>query len=295
LAKLDDLIASYQAKANDLYGSQYDSTKSDYATQLANATAAFNNSLAQKKQALTAIPGQYQPIRNSAYLANQTANNALPAQMANAGYASNSGLAYDTQQGNNATWQKSVDTADTAQNTATQSANNDINNLQTTYTGNVGTLNAQEAKDLAAIDAAKQTWANNQAQTEYNNEQQAAATQAAAEAAANEKAYEASLNQSNSNAANVLKQYEIENPASLVTAKYEESLKEKQAAADAAAQKYNTVNNVANAYWHNTSATKTNSYASTISRIRNYLAQQYNYGTINDDQFKALSQKYHLV
>lgn len=184
MADLQKYIDYYSGLANNNYQSQYNSTNNDYDTQLNNLTNDYNNVLGQDKQALAAIPGKYQPIRNSAYLANQKANLALPAQMANAGYSSQSGLAYDTQQNNNATWQKSVDTADTAQNAATQNENNAINTLTNNYNSNLGTIRAKKAAALAAVDAAKNSWVNEQAQTAYNNElaQEAEAAKAAAEA-----------------------------------------------------------------------------------------------------------------
>lgn len=193
MADLQKYIDYYSGLANNNYQSQYSSTNNDYDTQLNNLTNDYNNVLGQYKQTLAAIPGKYQPIRNSAYLANQKANLALPAQMANAGYSSQSGLAYDTQQNNNATWQKSVDTADQAQNTATQSQNNAINTLTNSYNSNLGTIRAKKAAALAAIDAAKNSWVNEQAQTAYNNElaQEAAIAKAQADAQARE--YEASL------------------------------------------------------------------------------------------------------
>jgi hypothetical protein len=199
MATLDALIASYKA-ANQ---PTYNATQQDYATQLANLTGSFNTALAQQKQALGAIPGTYQPARESAYLANQKANLAAPAVAANQGYASGAGADYDFRQANNADWQKSVDTTNQAQNTAVQTANNGIANTQNTYNTNAGTLNANEAKDLAALDAQTQAQANTQyntdqalaeqqrefdqqqaaavAQTQqsYNNSQQAAAVKAA--------------------------------------------------------------------------------------------------------------------
>jgi len=162
LPNLDALIASYKV-ANQ---PTYNATQQDYATQLANLTGSFNTDIAQQKQVLGAIPGTYQPARESAYLANQKANLAAPAVAANQGYASGAGADYDFRQANNADWQKNVDTTNQAQNTAVQTANNGIANTQNTYNTNAGTINANEAKDLAALDAQIQAQAN----TEYNTE-----------------------------------------------------------------------------------------------------------------------------
>jgi hypothetical protein len=205
MADLQKYIDYYSGLANNNYQSQYNSTNNDYDTQLNNLTNDYNNVLGQDKQALAAIPGKYQPIRNSAYLANQKANLALPAQMANAGYSSQSGLAYDTQQNNNATWQKSVDTADQAQNTATQNENNAINTLTNNYNSNLGTIRAKKAAALAAIDAAKNSWVNEQAQTAYNNElaQEAAAARAAAAAYRSSSGSSSSFNSSSSNSSGI--------------------------------------------------------------------------------------------
>jgi hypothetical protein len=163
MATLDALIASYKA-ANQ---PTYNATQQGYATQLANLTGSFNTDVAQQKQALGAIPGTYQPARESAYLANQKANLAAPAVAANQGYASGAGADYDFRQANNADWQKSVDTTNQAQNTAVQTANNGIATAQNTYNASAGTLNANEAKDLAALDAQTQAQAN----TQYNTDQ----------------------------------------------------------------------------------------------------------------------------
>jgi hypothetical protein len=57
---------------------------------------------------------------------------------------------------------------------------------------------------------------------------------------------------------------------------------------------YNSIDNVANSYWHNTSGTKSNSSAETISRIDGYLTTQYNNGAINLSQLKQLATKYHV-
>jgi hypothetical protein len=198
MATLDALIASYKA-ANQ---PTYNATQQGYATQLANLTGSFNTDIAQQKQVLGAIPGTYQPARESTYLANQKANLAAPAVAANQGYASGAGADYNFRQANNSDWQKSVDTTNQAQNTAIQSANNGIANTQNTYNTNAGTLNANEAKDLAALDAQTQAQANTQyntdqalaeqqrqfnqqqaaaqAQQNYNNSQQAKADAAAA-------------------------------------------------------------------------------------------------------------------
>jgi hypothetical protein len=175
VADLSSFIQALTPQANTIYNPQISSTQQDYGTQLSNLANTYNTTLAQKQQALTAIPGQYQPQREAAYLANAKANSALPALMANTGYASNSGLAYDTTQGNNATWQKSVDTANTAQNTATQSANNDINNLGTTYSNNKGTLATDEAKALATIQSNEADWLNTNATSALNTANSAAA------------------------------------------------------------------------------------------------------------------------
>jgi hypothetical protein len=200
LADLQALIDQYNNIANNNYQSQYASTGQDYDSQIKAIQDQYNTTLGQDKQTLAAIPGQYQPIRNSAYLANQKANLALPAQMANSGYASNSGLAYDTRQNNNATWQKSVDTADQAQNTSTQNENNAIANLSNTYNSNLGTVSAKKAEALAAIDTAKQSWVNEQAQTAYNNEltNEAAIAKAQAEATAASSNSSSSSSKSNS-------------------------------------------------------------------------------------------------
>lgn len=182
MADLNAWLQQYAQQANNVYGSQYAAANQNYDSQINGLTGQYNTVLGQDKQQLAAIPGQYQPNRNAAYLAYRQSVAALPAQMANAGYASTSGLAYDTAQGNNAVWQKSVDTADTAQNNATQNQQNAINNLTDTYQGNLGKLQSAKASALAAIDTAKQNWVTTQAQSAYNTEVQR--EQAAAEAAA---------------------------------------------------------------------------------------------------------------
>lgn len=190
MADLNKWLQYYGNQANNVYGSQYTATNQNYDSQINDLTGQYNTVLGQDKQQLAAIPGQYQPVRNSAYLAYRKSMSALPAQMANAGYASGSGLAYDTAQGNNATWQKSVDTADQAQNTATQNQQNAMDNLTNTYQGNLGKLQAGKASALAAIDTAKQNWVTTQAQSAYNTEvsQEQAAAEAAAKLAAEQQA-----------------------------------------------------------------------------------------------------------
>lgn len=190
MADLNKWLQYYGNQANNVYGSQYAATNQNYDSQINDLTGQYNTVLGQDKQQLAAIPGQYQPVRNSSYLAYRKSMSALPAQMANAGYASGSGLAYDTAQGNNATWQKSVDTADQAQNTATQNQQNAMDNLTNTYQGNLGKLQAGKASALAAIDTAKQNWVTTQAQSAYNTEvsQEQAAAEAAAKLAAEQQA-----------------------------------------------------------------------------------------------------------
>lgn len=179
MASLDALIASYKPKADQIYSSQYDATNQNYDTQKQNTINEMNALIAQKQQALGAIPLQYQPQRESNYLANQKALQAAPAITANNGYASGSGLDYNYRQGVNTTWQKANDTVMNNENAAKQTATNDITNTQNTYNANLSNLDAQRAKDLAAIDQAKQEWAISQGQTDYNN--QIAAEQAAAD------------------------------------------------------------------------------------------------------------------
>lgn len=174
---INKYIDSYLQKANGVYGGQTNSVNAGYDQQKQNLLNSFNLGLQQGQQQKDAIPGQFQPIRNAAYLAAQKSQLAAPAVASNMGYANGAGADYSYRQGVNSTWQKSADTADQAQNAATQYAQNNLNNMQNTYQSNLGDLNTNQAKSLADIETSKQNWAIQNGQNDYNTQLQAEAAQ----------------------------------------------------------------------------------------------------------------------
>ena len=178
MATYDELIAAFTKQADAKYNPLNDTVKNDYQTQINNLTAQYQNSLGIANQDKAAIPGQFQPARESAYLASQKAALAAPAVTSNAGYASGSGLNYDYLQGVNNTWQKSADTANKGQDAATLQAQNNINTMGINYNTSNSDLASKEAAALADIGSQRSDYITTNATNQYNTEQAAIAAQA---------------------------------------------------------------------------------------------------------------------
>jgi hypothetical protein len=177
MATYDELIAAFTKQADAKYNPLNDTVKNDYQTQINNLTAQYQNSLGIANQDKAAIPGQFQPARESAYLASQKAALAAPAVTSNAGYASGSGLNYDYLQGVNNTWQKSADTANKGQDAATLQAQNNINTMGINYNTSNSDLASKEAAALADIGSQRSDYISTNATNQYNTEQALAQAQ----------------------------------------------------------------------------------------------------------------------
>jgi len=178
MATYDELIAAFTKQADAKYNPLNDTVKNDYQTQINNLTAQYQNSLGIANQDKATIPGQFQPARESAYLASQKAALAAPAVVSNQGYASGSGLNYDYLQGLNSTWQKSVDTANKGQDAANLQAQNNINTMGINYNTSNSDLASKEAAALADIGSQRSDYITTGATNQYNTEQAVIAAQA---------------------------------------------------------------------------------------------------------------------
>jgi hypothetical protein len=175
MATYDELIAAFTKQADAKYNPLNDTVKNDYQTQINNLTAQYQNSLGIANQDKATIPGQFQPARESAYLASQKAALAAPAVVSNQGYASGSGLNYDYLQGLNSTWQKSVDTANKGQDAANLQAQNNINTMGINYNTSNSDLASKEAAALANIGSQRSDYITTNATNQYNIDQAAIA------------------------------------------------------------------------------------------------------------------------
>jgi len=204
MADLSAILKQLKAIYSPVNQSTVSGINSNYANQSAADKATYNNSLAQAKQTLSQVPAQFNAQRNSADITKNQAMSLLPSSLANSGAATDSGANYVASTNIGNTFQNTMGTIGTSQNTAKQTAQNAINTLNANESASQSKLNASKASDLASAYSTAASNLISNALSQYNTDasREESATEAANTLAENQREYNNTLAYKEATAAN---------------------------------------------------------------------------------------------